>query len=56
MPQERTAPEPKVIGGAPAHGGFATVPARARFRIEAEVVRPGAAPVRAAFRHRHRQP
>lgn len=54
--QERISLEQMEIGGAPAYGGFATLPARARFRIEVEVVRPGAAPVRAVFQHWHRQP
>lgn len=56
MPRERIAMEPMSVGGAPAYGGFATLPARAQFSIEVEVVRPRAAPVRAVFQHWRRQP
>ena len=44
-------------GATIAFGGFAALPARDHYRIEVEVLRPGAAePVRAVFPHRHFQP
>ncbi|MBX9700604.1 MAG: hypothetical protein K2X91_16880, partial [Thermoleophilia bacterium] len=55
-PEERVALEPMMVGGAQAYGGFATLPARNYYRIEVEVLRPGGAPVRAVFPHRHFQP
>ncbi|MBI2715342.1 MAG: hypothetical protein HYX37_12960 [Rhizobiales bacterium] len=48
--------ESMAVGGAQAYGGLATLPPRHRYRIEIEVVRPGAAPVRATFMHQHLQP
>lgn len=48
--------EPMAVGGAQAYGGLATLPPRHRYRIGIEVVRPGAAPVRATFVHQHLQP
>lgn len=47
---------PMMLGGAQAYGGFAEMPPRDRYRIEIEVVRPGAAAVRAVFSHQHLQP
>ncbi|MCB4824913.1 hypothetical protein [Roseicella aerolata] len=55
-PEDRIALEPMTVGGAQAYGGFATLPARDYYRIEVEVLRPGGAPVRAVFPHRHFQP
>lgn len=55
-PEDRIGLEPMTVGGAQAYGGFATLPARDYYRIEVEVLRPGGAPVRAVFPHRHFQP
>lgn len=48
--------ESMTVGGAQAYGGLATLPPRHRYRVEIEVVRPDAAPVRATFTHQHLQP
>jgi hypothetical protein len=54
--QARIKLEPMTIGEVQAYGGFATLPPRHRYRIEIEVVRASAAPVRAIFAHQHLQP
>jgi hypothetical protein len=48
--------EPMAIGEGQAYGGFAALPPRHRYRIEIDVVRPAATPVRAIFSHQHLQP
>jgi hypothetical protein len=48
--------ESMTVGGAQAYGGLATLPPRHRYRVEIEVVRSDAAPVRATFTHQHLQP
>ncbi|RAI55238.1 hypothetical protein [Roseicella frigidaeris] len=55
-PETRIALEPMTLDGATVYGGFATLPPRDYYRLEVEVRRPGAAPVRAIFPHRHFQP
>lgn len=54
--QARIILEPMKSGEAQAYGGFATLPPCHRYRVEIEVVRPSAAPMRAVFAHQHLQP
>jgi hypothetical protein len=55
-PETRITLEPMTVSGAMVYGGFATLPPRDYYRLEVEVLRPGAAAVRATFPHRHFQP